>query len=300
MGFSIKSMTGFGSASFEFADQAYEVEIRTLNHRFLDMSCKVPRAFAALESAIRKETQKRLKRGKIEITLSLRTAGANTSEVFNRTQFDRYRSIYRELKKEFSNPTDMLSQAEIFFLLQSPGVIRNAVEEEENIATEEAVFAAIHAALAGVVDRRSEEGQKLGEEISSHVDGMTSLLEGVASTQIANGAEAKAKLTERLNRLLEPASSIDPQRLAQEVAIIADRSDVTEEIARLRVHIESFRAKLSGAEESIGRELDFLCQEFGREWNTIGSKSSNAGISSIVISAKATLEKIREQVQNIE
>lgn len=192
-----------------------------------------------------------------------------------------------------------LAPPDLSLVLTQPGVLVGAGDDDAG--ADEAVVEAAGHALDRLAAMRAAEGATLGDDLRARIDTLTALLAGIEGAAATQPDEVRRRLTDRLNRLLEDAKvPVDPGRLAQEVALIADRADVTEELVRARSHIDQIRKLLAEPKVAIGRKLDFLIQELGREINTIGSKSSAAEISRLVVDGKAELEKIREQAQNLE
>ena len=320
---SVCSMTGFGAHKFSIATVGgaaidYEIEIKSLNSRYVDLFVRLPKELSRYELDLRRLITSLINRGKVEITINRSGAASGTTNTLSdttstqtsplvRAQFDRYVSMYRQLKEEFSTVGNLLSQAEIFFMLQQPGVVKNTSDDETTRGTEftkgaiDVLLGATKTAVGSLITSRQEEGAALVKALRQYLGTIAEFTQHVKKQSEVVVELARTKLTARIETLLEKSNvTLDLTRVAQEVCMLADRSDITEEIVRIESHIASFNEKISVVSGPTGRELDFLCQELGREWNTIGSKSQSTVISSVVMQAKSTLEKIREQVQNVE
>lgn len=283
-------MTGYGRGVAEHAGVRATVDIRAVNHRFLDIKLRGSVA-PAIEEAITTKVRGTLERGAIAISVAVEH---DLPKVASRIDFDAAERVQASLTALATRLG--LGQPDLALVLAQPGVVVDAVVETGNDPT--AVMSALDAALAQLDMMRTNEGKALEAELVARLDELTALRGTIAQLAAGVPALVSKRLHERLKRLLE-AETVDPQRLAQEVALLADRADVTEELVRLASHVDQARALLAG-DSAAGRRLDFLVQEIGRELNTIGSKSTVAEISSAVVDAKAVLEKVREQVQNVE
>ncbi len=295
----IHSMTGFGRAAFEIEGMPIIVEIRTVNHRHLDATVRLPRVLSGLEPPVRKAAQGAFLRGKVDCSVQLGAESRPQGTVeIDRELARRYAAFAREWAKE-TGAADGLRAAD---LLALPGVARlvevGLEEEAALLPLLDAVAKAADAANA----MRAAEGEAMDADLRARlgtVDGLASQVEAHADV-VADAV--RERLRKRADQLREETGILDQARLHQEIVIAADRLDVTEEVVRLRSHVEQFRAALDGAGngEPVGRRLDFLVQEMGREANTVGSKSADAAVSHLAVDLKTELERIREQVQNIE
>jgi uncharacterized protein (TIGR00255 family) len=297
--FVIRSMTGFGRSSFEVEQVDFSVEVRTLNHRHLDLSTRLPRFLGDRELGIKKRLQGRFGRGKVEISISL---GSGSSV---KTQLE----VDLDLAEQYVGAAEALQRAEgvggaldVAALLALPGVSRLVEHEFEAEDLDAGLFAAIDEAAAAAEAMRVAEGGLLERELRERLELTASLVEEVESRSSSVQEAVRERLRKRTEQLRQETGLIDEARLHQEIVIAADRLDVSEELARLRSHIEQFKSALESSEAGnpVGRRLDFLLQEMGREANTLGSKGSNAPIAHRVIDLKTELERIREQVQNVE
>lgn len=291
----IKSMTGYGKAVTETEQGRTIVELRAVNHRYGEISVKLPRNLIAFETDVRKLVGNRLKRGKIDVFVQREEHGAVTAQPQVNLPLARaYRDAFGQLRSELGLPDQVTLQ---LILAQRDVLVAGEVGEDEELLREE-VLRTIGAALDALETMRAREGEALLVDLVARRATLARLIERVAERAPAVVSEYAVRLRERLAQLLG-GSGVDETRFVQEVAIMADRSDVTEELVRFRSHLVQLDDTLALA-EPIGRKLDFLMQELNREVNTIGSKANDAEMAALVVELKAELEKIREQVQNIE
>jgi uncharacterized protein (TIGR00255 family) len=293
----MKSMTAFGRGEAEDSGCKISVELRTLNHRFLDLHLRMPRSLMGLEDRLRQLTSAHIARGRVEISISLEYIGQKPrSLVADQALLREAVAILTSIQTEWNLP-DPWSWDQ---LLHFPEVV---TLQESSPADDEVLWSvlnpAVQQALEVVDGMRRREGEFLRTELVGLLQQVAAQVEVIAERALAVPQAYRDKLTSRLAQLLPEVNPVDPQRLAQEVALLADRADITEELARLRSHLEQFAATLA-ARKPIGRKLDFVIQEINREINTIGSKSGEVGTAQAVIEIKSDLERIREQVQNIE
>ncbi len=288
-------MTGFGRGEATEADQTWTVEIRTVNHRFLDQRVVLPRAFAALEERVRKTIAASQDRGRVEISLALSGSSSSGPRLTVDTDLARqYHECLQQLAEEFGlGPriqfSDMLNHRDIISLQE-----QNPDLDQEWPLVEQAVLAA----LLECGRMREQEGKALKQDLLGRLDNFAAVVKEIESNIPQVLQQRQEELKKRVLKLLD-GMDIDPMRLAQETAIMADKADVTEEVVRLASHISQFRNFLDSG-EPVGRRLDFLLQEFLREVNTLASKISNAAIAHLGVEMKNEIEKLREQVQNIE
>lgn len=293
----IRSMTGYGRAEATGARTILTVECRSVNHRHIDVSLKLPRVLTAFEADARRLIQAAVQRGRVDVSAAVTTVEGTVLNplTVNVAQAREYADAARRL----ADALDLSDGPSLGWVMGQPGVLSR--EDQAPLSTDEAwplLEKALAGALALMVERRETEGAALAQELADlrvTLDGHVAVVARRAPVAVERRA---ARLRERMQAMLGDAQ-LDPARLAAEVAIWADRTDVSEELARLRAHLTQLTALLAG-DEPVGRTLDFLIQEINREVNTIGSKADDLEISQAVIAAKATLEKMREQVQNIE
>lgn len=298
----IRSMTGFGRGEATDGIRTVNIEIKAVNHRYGEINVRLPRKYSFAEDLIIKTARKRIARGKVEISVSIiSTAEEDTNVQVNIPAARQYFNAFRELQKKF----DVSGDITIEMLSSQPDVIKAAPpdinEDEVNKVFEDAVTAAVDDLIA----MREREGEKLAADVLQRTDILESLLEIIEERLPGLTAIYAEKLKARINELL--ANTVDSsaleERIALESAILADKSDITEEVVRYKSHISQLRSLLTDDTEegsSIGKKLDFLMQEFNRETNTIGSKSNDLKISEHMLEMKSEIEKIREQIQNIE
>jgi len=291
----LKSMTGFGAGRARVGDEEVSVEVRSLNHKFCEVKARLPRELASLEPALTKQVKDRLARGSVELLVKRQASTASgTVPTVDLNLAREYLRTFRELARELGLPEEV-SWAQI---ANQQGVVRLEEKGVDLESATPAVMTALDQALSALEKMRLVEG----EAIRADLDARMKLLEGWSRevAQLAPRAvqEYQQRLTERVAELARGVA-VDPQRLAQEVALFAERTDIAEEVTRLASHLEQFRV-LMASSEPAGRRMDFLVQEMHREVNTTGSKSQHADISARVVSMKAEVERIREQVQNIE
>jgi uncharacterized protein (TIGR00255 family) len=293
----MRSMTGFGRGTSAQGRVRATVDIRSVNHRFLDLKLRGASLQPALEETVASKIRAIVERGALAVTVHMVRAGEGATRI-DRDAAKLAHAQLRDLASELGLP-----QPNLDLVLSQPGVVITGDDQRDD-TDDVAVLAAVDAALAQLSAMRDAEGQALARELGSRMDELTALRVSIARLAADVPERTQKKLQERLRRLLadevnDKALELDPARLAQEVAVLADRADVSEELVRLESHIEQARALIRGKAAS-GRRLDFLVQEIGRELNTIGSKSAIAEISTAIVEAKAVLEKVREQVQNVE
>ncbi len=295
----IRSMTGFGRAGFEVDGVAYEIEVRSVNHRYLDAKVRLPRTIARFESEVRGRVQKRFSRGKVDVVVTA-PAGVTPNA---RLEIDfeaasGYLAAARALQDDHGVPGTL----EVDALLGLPGVARFIESDTSAEAVGEALLRATDDALKALEEMRGAEGAALERELLGRLETIEACAARVAGRSGEVQAAARERLKRRAEQLQQETGLLDEARLHQEVVMAADRLDITEELVRLRSHIEQFREIVAGADagKPVGRRLDFLLQEFGREANTVGSKGSDAPIAHEIVELKAQIERLREQVQNVE
>jgi uncharacterized protein (TIGR00255 family) len=290
-------MTGFGRGVAEHGRTRATVDIRAVNHRFLDLKLRGALA-PALEDAIGTRVRAAVERGAVTVSVHLaREAGAGA------TRIDQ--AAARSAHQQLTDLARVLGTAgpDLALVLAQPGVVITADEDPRDDSDTPAVLAALDGALDQLKAMREGEGQALARELLARIDELTALRTTLERLAADVPERVQKRLQQRLERLLQDEgaadAALDPSRLAQEVALLAERADVTEELVRLASHLEQARLLVTGR-AAAGRRLDFLVQEIGRELNTIGSKSAVTEISSAIVEGKAVLEKVREQVQNVE
>ncbi len=291
----VKSMTGYGRAEQTLHDRKITVELRSVNNRYLDCSVRMPRLYLFAEDAIKTMVQKSISRGKVDVFITLDASAAEQMKVtVNRAVADGYHTALKELAQTYGLQDDI----SVSLLSRFPDVLLVEKAEEDAEAVAKDICAVLEQALADFDQMRTREGQRLADDITSRAATIESLVSFVEERSPQTVSEYRNRLEERMREVLEN-TQLDPSRILTEAAIFADKVAVDEETVRLRSHIAQLREMLSKG-GATGRKLDFLIQEFNREANTIGSKCNDIQISRQVVDIKAEIEKIREQVQNIE
>jgi len=291
----LKSMTGYGKGEAASERGRFTVEIRSVNHRYGEISVRMPRGFLSLEQEVKRTVSNVLKRGKIDVTVQWEEiTGESAMPQADAALAQGYATLFRELAGKLG----LASEVPLSLVLAQKGVLKDSgttIDEAEFLPQ---LVAAVQAAVGTIDAMRKREGEALEADLLARRRQVAEWVEQVGERAPQVVLEYRQKLKLRLEQLLEGAE-MDAARLAQEVALMADRCDVTEELVRLSSHFAQFDEALR-LSEPVGRKLDFLMQEMNREVNTIGSKSSDAEVTTLVIRIKAEMEKMREQVQNVE
>ena len=291
----VKSMTGYGRAEETVNGCTITVELRSVNNRYLDCNVRIPRLYLFAEEAIKSRVQSVISRGKVDVFVTLDNAGANKLQVsVNKPVADGYYAALKQLAEEYHLSDDI----SVSLLSRFPEVLlaEKAEEDVEQMAKD--ICMVLDRALTDFDQMRTREGDRLRDDILSRAATIEEKVSIVEARSPETVSEYRARLEARMNEVLSN-TQIDPARILTEAAIFADKVAVAEETVRLRSHIGQLREMLSKG-GATGRKLDFLIQEFNREANTIGSKCSDIQIARHVVDVKAEIEKIREQVQNIE
>jgi len=292
----IRSMTGYGRKEVGDSENRLVIEVRSLNNRYLDIQLKSPRSLAILEARIRKYVQDRFSRGRFDIFISRSGDQERPAKLaVNESLAGQYIAVLRDLKTSYGLTGDV----DLSLVSGFPDIITVDETREDPETIWQALLGGLKEALDELASMRAEEGAALMRDVASRLASIEVLIGRIQAKAPATVEIARKRMSDTLGRLL--SEQPDPVRIAQEIAILAERTDITEELTRLGSHVSQFRAMLADAPpEGVGRKLDFLIQEIGREVNTIASKAMDAEISLDVVHIKAELEKIREQVQNIE
>lgn len=289
-------MTGFGRATITEDNYSVTVELKTVNNRFLDVNLRLPGEISQLETAIKRLLSSRLSRGRVEVNLQYDRQDPVEFEL-NEPLVAGFLSAMTKMKEQFG----LAGEPDLNVVARLPNVINTKKQEPspEFLTTIERVF---ESAIDDLERMRAEEGGMLAADLLGRVDAIEARLPIIEEQTAAVAGEYAQRLTKRVNELLAKTESqleIDQGRIAQEAAFLADRADIAEEVSRLRSHIEHFRT-IASEETDVGKRLDFLTQEFNREANTIASKTGNMIVKENALAIKSEIEKIREQVQNIE
>ncbi|MDR9446968.1 MAG: DUF1732 domain-containing protein [Balneolaceae bacterium] len=316
----IRSMTGYGRAQVTLSAMSLDLEIRSLNSRFLDASIKLPAELAHLEGDVKQRLQTGLNRGKVTLTVNFgASVSADQGALFDPEAFDEVVRQVAEMKKRMGDNSrftlqDVLPWHARFSGLDGSGgmgfssglgsnsddlngdnPIGNTISGED----EEAFMRAVDEAIAATITMRQKEGDQLRVAMETMVQELSTLTKRIGQLAEERAVETKAKLRERVEELLEGTAGVDEERMQTEIAILADKMDISEELVRLQSHID-YVVEAIQAEEPMGRQLNFLSQELNRELNTISSKSYSSEIAHMVVQGKEKVEQLREQIQNIE
>ncbi|MHC1721283.1 MAG: YicC/YloC family endoribonuclease [Clostridiaceae bacterium] len=291
----IKSMTGYGRGSIELEGRSYTIEIKSVNHRYCDLSIKIPKSLLSLEDRIRKTVQSKINRGKTDLFLTQNLFDKkDTAAYLNKSLADSYFACLTELKNRYN----MRDEVSLSLIARLPEVITTKQEEEDAEEIWNSISIPLNTAIDQLIQMREKEGLKLKEDIIEKCKGIEEMVTVIGDKSTFIVDEYLKKMKQRLDDLIREYK-VDENRLAMEVAILADKASIDEEIVRLKSHLVQVKETME-IDEPIGRKLDFIIQEMNRETNTIASKASNLDIINIVLNMKNEIEKIREQVQNIE
>lgn len=291
----MQSMTGYGKAEYQGDNLSLTVELKTVNNRFLDIVSKYPRSFICFDDLIRKTISSKVSRGRVElfITLNDKRESERTVDV-DLSYAKGYVSAFNQLKNEFS---ELAPDLTIRSLMLLPDVVKVTADEVDNAIYEEILTSTLTKALDNLNAMRFNEGEKLKADMLERMNTIENFISDIAERAPVISQNYRQRLTEKVSECLEN-TKIDDSRIVQEVAIFIDKSNIDEELTRLRSHIVQFREIVEAF--NAGRKLDFLVQEFNREVNTICSKSNDLTITKLGLLSKCEIEKIREQIQNVE
>lgn len=290
------SMTGFGRGEYKDDNYYFLVELKTINHKYADINIRLPRKISFLEDKARNLIKDHIKRGRVDLYIKLDLLGSEDVNLkFDETLASQYVNILTQIKDKF----DVIDDISVMNIAKFADVIKTEEKEEDENLLWSMFKIALEESLKNLKEMRNEEGKKLAEDVIMRCNLLKNYIDEIEKYSYNVVIDYKEKLNNRISEILEDSSLIDENRLAQEVAIYADKSSITEEIVRFNSHIEQLKNTVI-KNDSIGRKIDFLIQEMNRETNTIGSKSSNLNITNLVVEIKSELEKIREQIQNIE
>ncbi len=292
----LKSMTGYGRSDRQNGNYACKVEIRSVNNRFIEINTRLPKYLAALEVPLKKLIKSQCARGSFEVFVNLDKSDTTGGDLEVKPNLG-LASQYFEAFKQIQSELGLKGEISMDSLLGMKEVIKSEPPTLD-ASQEKFILESVETALASLMEMRTEEGKNLQTDLESQIQAIHQRAAQIKERQPAVIEEYRKRLNDKISNLTEGAE-LDEARLAQETALLADRSDVTEEIIRLESHLEQFRG-LFRADEPIGRKMEFITQEINREVNTIGSKSVDLKVSQHVIEIKSLLEKIREQLQNIE
>ena len=290
----IKSMTGYGKSSLSINSREYQIEIKTVNHKYIDTNIRIPRIISYLEDDVRKLITSKLKRGKVDVLITFENFNKDDNEIKINKELAK---MYIESFKNLAEEENLSTNIEVTEITKLPDVliVKNTIDEEQIKAE---LLQVVEEALNKLIEMRQNEGNRISVDILDRILQIEEKNEEIFSLSTGLIREYVVKLETRIKESLK-TEELDKSRLMQEIVIYADKCSVEEEVTRLRSHISQLRELIS-SEEPTGKKMDFLIQEMNRETNTIGSKANNLEITNRVVDIKTILEDIREQVQNIE
>lgn len=293
----LKSMTGFGRGQASDENRRITVEIKSVNNRYLDTHIRMPRRYNALEEDVRNLVKKVAKRGKVEVDLNFESL--STDDV-GLTVNEAVARQYAKTMSELSDICDILDSPTLEFIASQPNVIQKdtAVANLEDV--KKLLEEATEKALACHDQMKVAEGEKLAEDLMLRCDEVSNLVESIAQRAPELDEEYQQRLYDKITKLLDKKAEIPEERILTEVAVFADKANITEEIVRMRSHVEQFKDTIKSDDGGSGKMLDFIIQEMNRETNTIGSKANDLEITNTMLKLKQEIEKMREQVQNVE
>ena len=291
----IRSMTGYGKETLSTEGREYQVEIKSVNHRYLDINIKMPKTLSYLEETIKKEISQKIKRGKIDVFITYEN---NSQEGKNVKINKELAKIYINQLKELAQEEKISSNIEVTEIAKFPDILTIKIDEEDDKIKEE-IIQVTQQATEKIIEMKNIEGNKIEQDLLTRIEKIEKKIEEISKKSTGLIEEYVVKLEKRIKEILK-TEEIDKTRLAQEVVIYADKCSIEEEITRLKSHIYQFKNLIKDNNETIGKKLDFIIQEMNRETNTIGSKANSLEITNGVIDIKTELEDIREQIQTIE
>ena len=293
----IKSMTGFGRGDYDDGRHKYTVEIKSVNHRYNDVSTRMSRRYNFVEDKIIKAIKSTVKRGKTEASLHIDyITGSDKKIDFDEDLASQYVSSLIDMKEKFALEDDI----SLGLLATMPDVIKVTADEDDEAELTAGILGATEKAVAALDEMRRTEGEKLAEDLTMRGRKIAEMVAEIEELTEDLPKDYASRLEDRMKDILDGRAEVEPERIATEAAIFADKSDITEELTRLRSHTDQLADIIAEASEPSGKKLDFLSQEMNREANTIASKANDMNITATVLDVKSEIEKIREQVQNIE
>ena len=291
----LRSMTGYGRATYEIDVREYVVEIKSVNNRYSDISIKMPRSISFLEDKIKKQKSNAITRGKIEVFVSF----TNNSDIGRNIEINReIAKRYIEEMRKLASEQNINSNIEVIDVMKMPDVLNTKIDETAEEVIKEELIICTNEAIKNFISMREVEGEQIKEDLEKRINVISEKINKINSISTGLVEEYIVNLEKRVNELLKP-NVVDETRLAQEIVIYSDKCSVEEEITRMKSHISQFLSLLD-KDNSNGKRIDFLIQEMNRETNTIGSKANNLEITNYVVDIKTEVENIREQIQNIE
>jgi len=291
----LKSMTGYGRSEVNIGNRKFIIEMKSVNHRFLEVMFKMPKELMAFEDTLKKTLQEYIKRGRVDIFITIENNESSTQLQVDWNLARQYIQLMKDMKDQFQ----LSGSIELKDLLTIPDLVQSKPEPTDMEEWKEEFIVSFDGACKVLVHMREVEGSSLMKDFQSRINFMGEILNNIESKTSIVVNEYREKLINRINEWLGGSIELDEARLLNEVAFFTDKANIDEEITRLKSHFAQFLINLT-TEEPVGRKLDFLVQEMNREMNTMGSKANHLELSQSVIELKSELEKIREQVQNIE
>ena len=291
----MKSMTGFGRSKLEENSREYIVEIKSVNHKYSDISIKLPRNIMCFEEKIKKIISSNISRGKVDVFITFNNYSDEGKDVIINKELAKN---YINQLKELANENGLDDKIRVTEITKMPDVLQLKIEDDDSDVIWKELEKCVNQAVANFIDMRNVEGERIKQDLSARIDNVETLVNSIFSNTTGLIEEYVVKLRERIKEILQ-TDVVDEARLAQEIVIYADKCSVEEELTRLHSHIAQFRSLLQ-SKEPVGKKIDFLIQEMNRETNTIGSKANNLEITNLVVDIKTEIENIREQIQNIE
>ena len=293
----IKSMTGFGRGEYSDGKRNFSIEIKSVNHRYSDIQVRMPRRYSFAEEAIKNAVKKHISRGKIDVQMNVEYIAESDIRVeLNRPLVKQYIDNMNIMKDEFGVTGDISLE----LLSGMPEVLKQVTDVEDEDEVVASIVKAADSAAENLEKMRAVEGEKLAKDLLERGELIKKMVGQIEERAAGLPGIYKEKLRARLDDLLDGVTVVSEERLAQEVAIFADKADITEEITRLKSHMDQMKMIINEGSGTDGKKLDFLVQEMNREANTIGSKANDLSITEVMLKIKSEVEKIREQVQNIE
>ena len=293
----IKSMTGFGRGEFSDGKRNVTVEIRTVNHRYCDIAVRMPRRYSFAEDKVRKTIRGKISRGKADVSILVENITESDVTIrLNEPVADQYIENLNRLKNEFR----LDGEISLSLIAQMPEVLKQIPDVEDEDEMTRCILMPVMQAVENLEEMRAAEGRKLAQDLLMRADLIRELVSRIEVKADDVPREYAKRLRDRIGELLEGSVEIPEDRIMVEAAIFADKCNITEELTRLKSHMDQMKTIITESSGADGKKLDFLVQEMNREANTIGSKANNLEITSLMLQIKAEIEKIREQVQNIE
>lgn len=291
----MKSMTGFGRSKLEENSREYIVEIKSVNHKYSDISIKLPRNIMSFEEKIKKIISSNISRGKVDVFVTFNNYSEEGKDVIINKELAK--NYINELK-ELATETGLSENIRITEITKMPDVLQLKIEDDESDKIWQELEKCVNQAVVNFLEMRNVEGERIKQDLLQRIDKVEELVNGIFSNTTGLIEEYVVKLRERIKEILQ-TDVVDEARLAQEIVIYADKCSIEEELTRLSSHISQFRSLIQ-SKEPVGKKIDFLIQEMNRETNTIASKSVKLVITNLAIEIKTAIEDIREQIQNIE